>query len=97
MPRVPRRRIPKRSAVPFPHKLVLKQWLLGLFNLKRFEDLAEHLRTEALEGLDENNVHHFHHALTAQLFDLTSAYSLAINYASVASLMAQSICARWVA
>ena len=24
-----------------------------------------------LEGLDENNVHHFHHALTAQLFNLT--------------------------
>ena len=26
---------------------------------------------EAPEGLDENNVHHFHHALTAQLFNLT--------------------------
>ena len=23
------------------------------------------------EGLDENNIHHFHHALTAQLFNLT--------------------------
>jgi hypothetical protein len=50
---------------------VLNQWLLGLFNVKRFEDLAEHLRNEALEGLDENNIHHFHHALTAQLFNLT--------------------------
>jgi hypothetical protein len=50
---------------------VLNQWLLSLFNVKRFEDLAEHLRNEALEGLDENNVHHFHHALTAQLFNLT--------------------------
>jgi hypothetical protein len=50
---------------------VLNQWLLSLFNVKRFEDLAEHLRHEALEGLDENNVHHFHHALTAQLFNLT--------------------------
>lgn len=37
----------------------------------RFEDLAELLRNEALEGLDENNVHYFHHALTAQLFSLT--------------------------
>jgi hypothetical protein len=27
------------------------------------DDLAEHLRNEALEGLDENNVHHFHHAM----------------------------------
>lgn len=56
---------------PFAAKLVLNQWLLSLFNVKRFEDLAEHLRNEELEGLDENNVHHFHHALTAQLFNLT--------------------------
>ncbi len=39
--------------------------------MKRFEQLAEHLRNEKLEGMDENNVHHFHHALTAQLFNLT--------------------------
>ena len=39
--------------------------------MARFEDLAEHLRNEALEGLDENNIHRFHHALTAQLFNLT--------------------------
>jgi hypothetical protein len=57
--------------VPFAHKLVLNQWLLSLFNVKRFEDLAEHLRNETLEGLDENNIHRFHHALTAQLFNLT--------------------------
>ena len=60
-----------RPMVPFAYKLVLNQWLLSLFNVKRFEDLAEHLRNEALEGLDENNIHHFHHALTAQLFNLT--------------------------
>src|SRR3972149_4431844 len=61
----------KRPQTPFAYKLVLNQWLLSLFNVKRFEDLAEHLRSEALEGLDENNIHHFHHALTAQLFNLT--------------------------
>ena len=61
----------KNPQVPFVYKLVLNQWLLSLFNVKRFEDLAEHLRSEALEGLDENNVHRFHHALTAQLFNLT--------------------------
>ena len=33
--------------------------------------MAEHLHDETLEGLDENNTHHFHHALTAQLFNLT--------------------------
>ena len=61
----------KKPQVAFAHKLVLNQWLLSLFNVERFEDLAEHLRNEALEGLDENNIHHFHHALTAQLFNLT--------------------------
>ena len=48
---------PRKPQVPFAHKLVLNQWLLSLFNVKRFEELAEHLRNEALEGLDENNIH----------------------------------------
>jgi hypothetical protein len=59
------------AQVPFAHKLVLNQWLLSLFNVKRFENLADLLQGELLEGLDENNIHHFHHALTAQLFNLT--------------------------
>ena len=59
-----------RPRVPFAHKLVLNQWVLSLFNVKRFEELAEHLRAEALEGLDENNIHRFHHALTAHYRDL---------------------------
>ena len=65
------RRANNQPQVPFAHKLVLNQWLLSLFTVDTFEKLAEHLRNEALEGLDENNVHHFHHALTAQLFNLT--------------------------
>lgn len=60
-----------KPQVPFVHKLVLNQWLLSLFDVKRFDQLAEHLRNEKLEGMAENNVHHFHHALTAQLFNLT--------------------------
>lgn len=36
--------------------------------MKRFEDLEEHLRNEALEVLDENNIHHL---LTAQLLNVT--------------------------
>src|SRR6266850_8617129 len=71
-PAVARRRANNRPVVPFAYKLVLHQWLLSLFNVKRFEDLAEHLRNETLEGLDENNVHHFHHALTAQFFNLSA-------------------------
>jgi len=70
-PAAPRSRTSRQPQVPFPRKLVLNQWLLSLFNVKHFEDLAEHLRHESLEGLDENQVHHFHHALTAQLFNLT--------------------------
>jgi superfamily II DNA or RNA helicase len=61
----------KKSTVRFARKLVLNQWMLSLFNVTSFEELAEPLRNEALEGLDENNVHHFHHALTAQFFNLT--------------------------
>jgi hypothetical protein len=70
-PATPRRRANNRPQVPFVYKLVLNHWLLSLFNIPRFEDLARHLRNENLEGLDENNIHHFHHALTAQLFNLT--------------------------
>jgi Type III restriction enzyme, res subunit len=67
----PRRRASNRPQIPFLYKLALNQWILSLFGAKRFEDLAEHLRNEKLEGLDENNIHHFHHVLTAQLFNLT--------------------------
>ncbi|HPC83638.1 MAG TPA: DEAD/DEAH box helicase family protein [Thermoanaerobaculaceae bacterium] len=55
------------AAVPFNRKLVLNQWLLGLFGVERFEQMAEHLKDESLEGLDENNVHRFHHALCLHL------------------------------
>lgn len=68
---MPARRRNNRPQVPFSQKLALNRWLLSLFNVDRFEQLAEHLRGEALQGLDENNIHHFHHALTAQLFNLT--------------------------
>ena len=34
------RRTNIRSQVPFAYKLVLNQWLLSLFNVKRFEELA---------------------------------------------------------
>src|SRR4051812_36822046 len=56
---------------PFAYRLVLNQWLLSLFDVKALDDLAEHLRNESLEGLDENNIHQFHHALAARFFNLT--------------------------
>ncbi|MGE5481422.1 MAG: DEAD/DEAH box helicase family protein, partial [Bacteroidota bacterium] len=55
------------ALLPFNRKLVLNQWLLGLFGVERFDQLAEHLRDESLEGMDENNVHRFHHALCLHL------------------------------
>jgi hypothetical protein len=60
-----------RAQVPFVDKLVLNQWILSLFNVKSFEQLAEILRDESLEGLNENNIHHFHDALVSRLFNLT--------------------------
>lgn len=62
-----RRAANARPALPFNRKLALHQWLLGLFGVERFEEMAEHLRDEALEGMDENNVHRFHHALCLHL------------------------------
>ncbi len=71
LPVTRRRRANNRPQVPFPYKLVLNQWLLSLFNVRRFEELAQYLRNEKLEGLDENNIHRYYHALTAQLFNLS--------------------------
>ena len=64
------RRTKNRPPLRFACKLVLNQWVLSLFNVKDFKELAEHLRDEELEGLDENNTHRFYHALIAHHFDL---------------------------
>lgn len=65
--RVGRRAANAHGTVPFNRKLVLNQFLLKLFGVERFDQLAEHLRNESLEGMDENNVHRFHHALCLHL------------------------------
>jgi hypothetical protein len=67
-PAVRRGRKAKAAAkVPFNHKLALNQWLLGLFGVERFDQLAAHLKDESLEGLDADNIHRFHHALCLHL------------------------------
>ena len=55
------------EAVPlrFDQKLVLRQWMLGLFDKNTFEQLAEPLKAPELEGLTEDNNHRFLHALRA--------------------------------
>lgn len=51
------------AVVPFPKKLVLAQWILSLFGVERFDELAEHLRAPNLEGLNPDNIHKFHEAI----------------------------------
>ena len=60
----------KRLQVPFARKLILNQWLLSLFRVKSFRELADALKRDGLEGLDENNIHHFHHVLASQFCNL---------------------------
>ena len=57
----------RNPVLPFSRRLVLNQWLLGLFGVDHFDELARHLRDESLEGLDEDNVHRFHTALCESL------------------------------
>jgi hypothetical protein len=66
----------KKKAVPIPfvYKLVLNQWLLSLFNVERFDQLADHLQNEKLEGLDENNIHHYHHEIANPMLGLSKEF-----------------------
>lgn len=58
-----KRAVRKKPQLPFGNKLVLNQWLLSLFKAKQFGDLVAPLRNGVTDGLDENNIHHLHHAL----------------------------------
>lgn len=61
-----------RAFIPFPHKLVLNQWLLSLFNVNRMGEFTDRLKDERNEGLDENQRHHYCRLLTSSLFNLTN-------------------------
>lgn len=52
----------------FDQRLVLNQWILGLFEADSFIPLTDGLHDTALEGVDENNVSRFHHVIAARLF-----------------------------
>jgi hypothetical protein len=56
--------------IPFSNKLALNRYILSLFGVDKFEDLVLHLKEESLEGLDENNIHKFYHALTTHFSGL---------------------------
>jgi hypothetical protein len=48
--------------------LILNKFILHLFGVKDLEALSENLKDAALEGYDENNVSHFHHALVNRFY-----------------------------
>ncbi|MCV5784974.1 hypothetical protein OFN20_29260, partial [Escherichia coli] len=43
-----------QNSLRFEQRLVLHQWLLGLFGVSSFERLAANLKAPELEGFDEN-------------------------------------------
>ena len=59
----------RAARLPFDQRLVLNQWLLGLFAVASFDDLAKGLDDPELEGFDDDNVSRFYHALAVRLFD----------------------------
>ncbi len=53
----------KASKVKFEHRLVLVSWLLDLFGVATFDDLAKHLRDPAFEGFGEDGISRYHQCL----------------------------------
>lgn len=62
----------KKPTLPFAQRLVLNQYILSLFGLERFEDLSIYMNKSENEGLTEDRVSKFHHALL-QALPLTGA------------------------
>ncbi|CAN1575792.1 DEXHc_RE_I_HsdR domain containing protein [Spirosomataceae bacterium] len=52
--------------------LVLNKYILNLFGVTDLETLSSDLKDSSLEGYDENNVSHFHHALVARFYGNTN-------------------------
>ena len=48
--------------------LVLNKYILNLFGVTDLEVLSVDLKDSSLEGYDENNISHFHHALVARFY-----------------------------
>jgi IS1 family transposase len=53
----------------FDQRLVLNQWVLSLFEVDTFGQLAEALKGADVEGFDADNVSLFHHRLAARRFE----------------------------
>jgi len=52
----------------FEHRLVLVSWMLDLFGVATFDNLAKHLRDPIFEGFNEDGISRFHQCLKL-LFD----------------------------
>ncbi len=63
-----RTRKPQTPALRFDQRLVLNQWILGLFEADSFIPLTDGLHDTSLEGVDENNISRFHHEIANRLF-----------------------------
>jgi IS1 family transposase len=53
----------------FDQRLILNQWMLSLFEVNTFEQLADLLKGPDVEGFDADNVSLFHHRLAARRFE----------------------------
>jgi len=62
------RRTQNTKAIKFEHRLVLTHWMLDLFGVATFKDLAKHLDEATLEGFTEDGVSRFHQQMKL-LFD----------------------------
>ena len=68
MPQAHAARRSRAAKVKFEHRLVLANWMLDLFDVATFEDLAKHMRDPIFEGFNEDNVSRFNGCLKL-LFD----------------------------
>jgi hypothetical protein len=50
-------------------RLVLNQWMLSLFEVERFEQLADSLKDPAFEGFEDDGTTRFFHVIRARLFE----------------------------
>jgi len=82
----------KKPTGPKPHtfrnKLLLNQWLISCFGIdplsterkRPFHKLAKLINNPRLEGLDNDNLHLFYHALKESDLFLTEAHSITSKY-----------------
>ena len=57
----------KQPPLPFNKRLVLNQYILSLFGIKSFEDIALHVNKTENEGWTEDRISLFHHAVVQAL------------------------------